>query len=66
MPAGSDGQATVRSRGASSFSTLLLFVDEARTRALVPVRVGGAGGEVLLEKHDGAWKAANLTHTWVE
>ncbi len=44
----------------------LLFLDDARSRALARVRVGYAGGDLLLEKQGGAWRATKLTQTWVE
>lgn len=45
--------------------TEVIFSDTERTRALVRVTVGYAGGDVLLEKRDGAWRATKLTQTWV-
>jgi outer membrane protein assembly factor BamD (BamD/ComL family) len=51
----------------ATFPTIseIVFIDSGRTRALVRVTVGYAGGDVLLEKQDGVWRATKLTQTWV-
>jgi len=51
----------------ATFPTIseIVFVDSGRTRALVRVTVGYAGGDVLLEKQDGVWRATKLNQTWV-
>jgi tetratricopeptide (TPR) repeat protein len=41
------------------------FLDEARTRASVPIIVGYSGATVILEKRDGAWVAVKLVSQWV-
>jgi tetratricopeptide (TPR) repeat protein len=42
------------------------FLDERRTRALVPFRIGYEGGTVVLEKTGGRWTAQRLTYLWIE
>ena len=42
------------------------LLNEPRTSAVAHIRVGYAGGDVLLAKQDGAWKVSKLTQTWVE
>jgi hypothetical protein len=43
----------------------ITFLDEARTRAAVPIIVGYSGATVLMEKRDGAWVAVRLVNQWV-
>jgi tetratricopeptide (TPR) repeat protein len=41
------------------------FLDAGRTRAAVPVTIGYSGATVVLEKHDGIWRAVRLTNEWI-
>ena len=41
------------------------FLDDARTRASVPIVVGYSGATVILEKKDGVWVAIRLVNQWV-
>lgn len=51
----------------ATFPTIseIVFIDSGRTRALVRVTVGYAGGDVLFEKQDEVWRATKLNQTWV-
>jgi tetratricopeptide (TPR) repeat protein len=42
------------------------FLDDARTKALVPFRVGYQGATVVLQKTGGTWRASKMTSTWIE
>ena len=41
------------------------FMNPERSRASVPVTIGGSGGTVLLEKSDGSWRAIEIVNRWV-
>ena len=43
----------------------ITFLDDARTRASVPIVVGYSGATVILEKKDGVWVAIRLVNQWV-
>jgi hypothetical protein len=42
------------------------FLDEQRSKAIVPFRIGYEGGTVVLEKTDGRWMPQRLTNQWIE
>lgn len=42
------------------------FLDEQRSKALVPFRIGYEGGTVVLEKIGGQWIPQRLTNQWIE
>ena len=41
------------------------FLDEARTKASVPITVGYSGATVMLEKQNGVWVAIKLVNQWI-
>jgi hypothetical protein len=43
----------------------ITFLDEARTKAAVPVTIGYSGATVVLEKRDGTWHMVELTNQWI-
>lgn len=45
--------------------TRITFTDKEMTKARVAVTIGYAGGEVLMEKQDGRWKATAFTNKWI-
>ncbi len=45
--------------------TEIEFLDEARTRARVAVTIGYSGGDVLVEKGPGGWRATEASFTWI-
>jgi hypothetical protein len=42
------------------------FLDDARTKAIVPFRIGYQGATVVLEKTGGTWRATRMTSRWIE
>ncbi len=47
------------------FISEIQFTNAARTAARARVVIGYSGGDVLLEKTDGAWKATKLVNMWI-
>jgi len=45
--------------------TSIEFTNAERSRALVPVNIGYAGADVVLEKVDGVWTIKELVNQWV-
>ena len=45
--------------------TSIEFTNAERSRALVPVNIGYAGADVVLEKLDGVWTIKELVNGWV-
>jgi TolA-binding protein len=41
------------------------FLDDARTRAAVPVTIGYSGATIVLEKRQGVWQTVELTNQWI-
>ena len=41
------------------------FLDNARTRAAVPVTIGYSGATIVLEKRQGVWETVELTNRWI-
>lgn len=41
------------------------FLDDARTRAGVFVTVGYSGCTIVMEKHDGIWRAIKIVNQWI-
>jgi hypothetical protein len=45
--------------------TSIEFTNAERSRALVPVNIGYAGADVVLDKVDGVWTITELVNPWV-